>query len=203
MRRAEFSFRPGRRSSVKAPRGGSQHKHSLPFPFSTTSDSPVRGQRCVSIRASADSPSSPIPVGVGFEEFSQGFDTHVSTTAVCERAEPTKAPGKWRDRPSPRTKSCRSDAQITFRSFAEVFLYADERLKIVVIIMPVRRGHVAPQNTFLGIIIRKFEGQSEYCKITFFVLHIIQVIDKALLCSVYVTFILVICSLHTDVSELY
>lgn len=28
-------------------------------------------------------------------------------------------------------------------------------------IMPVRRGHVAPQNTFLGIIIRKFEGQSE------------------------------------------
>uniref|UniRef100_A0A673K755 Uncharacterized protein n=1 Tax=Sinocyclocheilus rhinocerous TaxID=307959 RepID=A0A673K755_9TELE len=30
--------------------------------------------------------------------------------------------------------------------------------------MPVRRGHVAPQNTFLGIIIRKFEGQSKYCK---------------------------------------
>ncbi|CDQ57753.1 unnamed protein product [Oncorhynchus mykiss] len=28
--------------------------------------------------------------------------------------------------------------------------------------MPVRRGHVAPQNTFLGIIIRKFEGQSKY-----------------------------------------
>lgn len=28
--------------------------------------------------------------------------------------------------------------------------------------MPVRRGHVAPQNTFLGLIIRKFEGQSEY-----------------------------------------
>lgn len=28
--------------------------------------------------------------------------------------------------------------------------------------MPVRRGHVAPQNTFLGVIIRKFEGQSEY-----------------------------------------
>ncbi|CAF88739.1 unnamed protein product, partial [Tetraodon nigroviridis] len=27
--------------------------------------------------------------------------------------------------------------------------------------MPVRRGHVAPQNTFLGVIIRKFEGQSE------------------------------------------
>ncbi|KAI4880279.1 hypothetical protein NFI96_030718 [Prochilodus magdalenae] len=27
--------------------------------------------------------------------------------------------------------------------------------------MPVRRGHVAPQNTFLGIIIRKFEGQSK------------------------------------------
>uniref|UniRef100_K7EZC8 Uncharacterized protein n=2 Tax=Sauria TaxID=32561 RepID=K7EZC8_PELSI len=26
--------------------------------------------------------------------------------------------------------------------------------------MPVRRGHVAPQNTFLGTIIRKFEGQS-------------------------------------------
>uniref|UniRef100_A0A8B9LNM1 Potassium channel, voltage gated eag related subfamily H, member 7 n=1 Tax=Astyanax mexicanus TaxID=7994 RepID=A0A8B9LNM1_ASTMX len=27
--------------------------------------------------------------------------------------------------------------------------------------MPVRRGHVAPQNTFLGIIIRKFEGQNK------------------------------------------
>ncbi|KAL8164743.1 UNVERIFIED_CONTAM: Potassium voltage-gated channel subfamily H member 2 [Gekko kuhli] len=26
--------------------------------------------------------------------------------------------------------------------------------------MPVRRGHVAPQNTFLDTIIRKFEGQS-------------------------------------------
>ncbi|XP_034408188.1 potassium voltage-gated channel subfamily H member 7 [Cyclopterus lumpus] len=26
--------------------------------------------------------------------------------------------------------------------------------------MPVRRGHVAPQNTFLGVIIRKFEGQN-------------------------------------------
>ncbi|KAJ3592695.1 hypothetical protein NHX12_007822 [Muraenolepis orangiensis] len=26
--------------------------------------------------------------------------------------------------------------------------------------MPVRRGHVAPQNTFLGIIIRKFEGEN-------------------------------------------
>ncbi|XP_008402246.1 voltage-gated inwardly rectifying potassium channel KCNH7 isoform X2 [Poecilia reticulata] len=26
--------------------------------------------------------------------------------------------------------------------------------------MPVRRGHVAPQNTFLGLIIRKFEGQN-------------------------------------------
>lgn len=29
--------------------------------------------------------------------------------------------------------------------------------------MPVRRGHVAPQNTYLDTIIRKFEGQSEYC----------------------------------------
>lgn len=28
--------------------------------------------------------------------------------------------------------------------------------------MPVRRGHVAPQNTFLDTIIRKFDGQSEY-----------------------------------------
>ncbi|XP_027019887.1 potassium voltage-gated channel subfamily H member 7 isoform X1 [Tachysurus fulvidraco] len=27
--------------------------------------------------------------------------------------------------------------------------------------MPVRRGHVAPQNTFLGLIIRKFEGQNK------------------------------------------
>ncbi|XP_036838740.1 potassium voltage-gated channel subfamily H member 7 isoform X1 [Oncorhynchus mykiss] len=27
--------------------------------------------------------------------------------------------------------------------------------------MPVRRGHVAPQNTFLGIIIKKFEGQNK------------------------------------------
>nr|XP_058903247.1 potassium voltage-gated channel subfamily H member 6-like isoform X2 [Kogia breviceps] len=26
--------------------------------------------------------------------------------------------------------------------------------------MPVRRGHVAPQNTYLDTIIRKFEGQS-------------------------------------------
>ncbi|KAI4806010.1 hypothetical protein KUCAC02_010602 [Chaenocephalus aceratus] len=26
--------------------------------------------------------------------------------------------------------------------------------------MPVRRGHVAPQNTFLGMIIRKFEGEN-------------------------------------------
>lgn len=28
--------------------------------------------------------------------------------------------------------------------------------------MPVRRGHVAPQNTYLDTIIRKFEGQSKY-----------------------------------------
>ena len=28
--------------------------------------------------------------------------------------------------------------------------------------MPVRRGHVAPQNTFIDTIIRKFDGQSEY-----------------------------------------
>ncbi|TMS11917.1 Potassium voltage-gated channel subfamily H member 7 [Larimichthys crocea] len=27
--------------------------------------------------------------------------------------------------------------------------------------MPVRRGHVAPQNTFLGVIIRKFDGQNK------------------------------------------
>nr|XP_020441741.1 potassium voltage-gated channel subfamily H member 7-like isoform X3 [Monopterus albus] len=27
--------------------------------------------------------------------------------------------------------------------------------------MPVRRGHVAPQNTYLGVIIRKFEGQNK------------------------------------------
>jgi len=27
--------------------------------------------------------------------------------------------------------------------------------------MPVRRGHVAPQNTFIDTIIRKFDGQSE------------------------------------------
>jgi len=27
--------------------------------------------------------------------------------------------------------------------------------------MPVRRGHVAPQNTYLDTIIRKFEGQSK------------------------------------------
>lgn len=33
--------------------------------------------------------------------------------------------------------------------------------------MPVRRGHVAPQNTFLGIIIRKFEGQSK-CRFRLF-----------------------------------
>ena len=28
--------------------------------------------------------------------------------------------------------------------------------------MPVRRGHVAPQNTFIETIIRKFDGQREY-----------------------------------------
>ena len=27
--------------------------------------------------------------------------------------------------------------------------------------MPVRRGHVAPQNTFIDTIIRKFDGQSK------------------------------------------
>lgn len=29
--------------------------------------------------------------------------------------------------------------------------------------MPVRRGHVAPQNTFLDTIIRKFDSQSKIC----------------------------------------
>lgn len=29
--------------------------------------------------------------------------------------------------------------------------------------MPVRRGHVAPQNTFLDTIIRKFDQQSKMC----------------------------------------
>lgn len=38
---------------------------------------------------------------------------------------------------------------------------SDSKAHIHQSIMPVRRGHVAPQNTFLGIIIRKFEGQSE------------------------------------------
>ncbi|CDQ87267.1 unnamed protein product [Oncorhynchus mykiss] len=28
--------------------------------------------------------------------------------------------------------------------------------------MPVRRGHVAPQNTFLDTIIRKFDSQSKW-----------------------------------------
>jgi len=28
--------------------------------------------------------------------------------------------------------------------------------------MPVRRGHVAPQNTFIDTIIRKFDGQSKF-----------------------------------------
>ena len=32
--------------------------------------------------------------------------------------------------------------------------------------MPVRRGHVAPQNTFIDTIIRKFDGQSKYNSIT-------------------------------------
>lgn len=60
----------------------------------------------------------------------------------------------------------RSDKERPFRcsdNFEEVRVFLDEQLKIV-IIMPVRRGHVAPQNTFLGIIIRKFEGQSKYYK---------------------------------------
>jgi len=31
--------------------------------------------------------------------------------------------------------------------------------------MPIRRGHVAPQNTFIDTIIRKFDGQSESSQI--------------------------------------
>lgn len=44
--------------------------------------------------------------------------------------------------------------------------------------MPVRRGHVAPQNTFLGIIIRKFEGQSKYYASmqTYIVLHMVYIL---------------------------
>lgn len=42
------------------------------------------------------------------------------------------------------------------------FFLTEESRVIQRINMPVRRGHVAPQNTFLGIIIRKFEGQSKY-----------------------------------------
>ncbi|CDQ65282.1 unnamed protein product [Oncorhynchus mykiss] len=38
--------------------------------------------------------------------------------------------------------------------------------------MPVRRGHVAPQNTFLGIIIKKFEGQSEYYLCVFTIMYL-------------------------------
>ncbi|CAF88640.1 unnamed protein product, partial [Tetraodon nigroviridis] len=33
--------------------------------------------------------------------------------------------------------------------------------------MPVRRGHVAPQNTFLDTIIRKFDSQSKILFISF------------------------------------
>ncbi|GCC39292.1 hypothetical protein chiPu_0022943 [Chiloscyllium punctatum] len=32
--------------------------------------------------------------------------------------------------------------------------------------MPVRRGHVAPQNTYLDTIIRRFELQSEYLSLS-------------------------------------
>lgn len=46
--------------------------------------------------------------------------------------------------------------------------------------MPVRRGHVAPQNTFLGVIIRKFEGQSEYL---FFFFPGVQCCVGALCCA--------------------
>lgn len=31
--------------------------------------------------------------------------------------------------------------------------------------MPVRRGHVAPQNTFIETIIRKFDGQRKFFNI--------------------------------------
>lgn len=91
-------------SLVSARGGGAQLKpleahhntvfHSRSAPHRTL---PVCGQRCFSIRISPDSSSSPIPVGVGFEEFSQGSDTHVTTTTVCEFT-PAKAPWKWRDR---------------------------------------------------------------------------------------------------------
>lgn len=31
-----------------------------------------------------------------------------------------------------------------------------------VVVMPVKKGHVAPQNTFIETIIRKFDGQRKY-----------------------------------------
>lgn len=49
--------------------------------------------------------------------------------------------------------------------------------------MPVRRGHVAPQNTFLGVIIRKFEGQSEY--LFFFFSPGVQCCVGALCCAAF------------------
>lgn len=39
--------------------------------------------------------------------------------------------------------------------------------------MPVRRGHVAPQNTFLGTIIRKFEGQSKFSLSIYFAIVVL------------------------------
>lgn len=84
-------------------------------------------------------------------------DTHVTTATVSEFT-PAKAPWKWRE------IGQRAAVQMQRQLWGgSRFVFLDEQLKIV-LIMPVRRGHVAPQNTFLGIIIRKFEGQSKYYK---------------------------------------
>lgn len=40
--------------------------------------------------------------------------------------------------------------------------------------MPVRRGHVAPQNTFLDTIIRKFDSQSKALFITLLLFYLCQ-----------------------------
>lgn len=81
------------------------HTHSLPDACSNT-------QRCFSIPISADSSSSPMPVG--FEEFSQGFRhacdySHRKWVHASESSLEVE-----RDR----TKSGRSDAAITLRRFA-------------------------------------------------------------------------------------
>ncbi|KAA0715445.1 Potassium voltage-gated channel subfamily H member 7 [Triplophysa tibetana] len=76
------------RNERNVPESAPGHHHGTPS---------IRGQRCFSTRISPESSSRPIPLGVGFEEFSQCSDTRVTTTTVSELTS-TKGGRKWRDR---------------------------------------------------------------------------------------------------------